>query len=163
MLFDWLSGPILHVKESRNQVITVNHKVGHIVKALCLLKEKLFILWPCFKPENKNVKICAKEPSAFAGSWRDLQSWLRAKAVHFPFLNRGNRKASGLRLKTNTAHRFVVFYRGSFSIVGWSTEGSHLWALFRLTVALGITGSPEVQDQDFIFCLHNQCCDKVLE
>lgn len=135
--------PFFMSKGSRNWDITVNRKVGRVVKALCLPKEKLFILWPCFKPEDKNVKICAQEPSAFPGSSRDLQSWLEAKAVHFPFLNRGNRKASGLRLKRNTAHRFVIiliFDQGSFSIVGQSTEGSRRWFLFHLTVALVLSG-----------------------
>lgn len=65
------------------------------------------------------------------------------RQVHFPFLNKGNRKASGLRLKRNTAHRFVIiliFDQGSFSIVGQSTEGSRRWFLFHLTVALVLAG-----------------------
>jgi len=66
--------PFFMPKESRNQDRTVNRKVGRVVKALRLPKEKLFILWLCFRPENINVKICAKEPSAFTGSLRDLQS-----------------------------------------------------------------------------------------
>lgn len=53
-------------EESRTQDITVNHKVGRVIKG----KEKssMFILWPCFKTENRNVKICAKKKlSAFTG------------------------------------------------------------------------------------------------
>lgn len=104
--------------------------------------------------------------------------------MHFPFLNGGNRKASGLRLERNTAHRFVViltFYRGEF--LGWvgqlksPVSGSCFVSLQPLCwqgrikkrcywaecPCLRITRSPEVQAQDFIFCLHDQCCDKVLE
>lgn len=102
--------PFFMSKESRNQDTTVNRKVGHIVKALCLLTEKLFIFWPCFKTENENVKICATElPSVYTVSRESCKVDFRQRPeVHFHFLSRGNRKEFGLRLKRNAAYRLVI-------------------------------------------------------